>query len=1370
MARFKGGDLILNATKKVKIGTAEISDNASTLQINKPLKADGIQLNSGYEITSTSTYVGEDSTASLIPSTTVREKMTEATSTISGGTDAVGVVLQPRPDIVASQIVYAANGLELDTDMSGWDITTMSPIDIYGSSITGTALKSGLIACFYLTDPGGLKVEYLTQDETSVNVLSILSSYGTSIEPRSYIAGALSGGGCVIEAASSSDDKAYLIGVNAGCDIVVTEELPYDLNRYYTFGILPNDDIFIASSPDGTSLYWARYRLDLLDSTSFITVTDWEDTGYDLSSSSFTQGAYCRYLGENRVVIPVDAGFIIFNIQTKEVEATGTVTGVDDPYSICEITTDKKIMIFAVSNDTNTLNMAVFTDTGIELENGITVSTSYLGSIPGTTVLLPNGNVALFFRQTELGYYIIDQQGEEVSSGQIDISGSSPNAFVSMIPDGKLLIQHYNTDFYNSIINPPSIKFSNLGGYEGSSLSYPQVDSLQPASTIQDAIKYSKFPEKSPINIQGQVDGRDVGDNWVTSYATYSLGTGSNSGLIMHGVFTSLRKAAVFYCSSSAKNDSKCGIIDLDTMEIQETDIGIPAGKTVESGNNHTLLTKDKYMVVYFRGNSSGTDSWVKTVDINGNSITSDLLFDAPVYWAGELETGEILFIQYYSSPTRYKYSRYRIDVDSSSFVHISSVEAVGSLAGASSTYFQPIYDLGDGELLLTSQAGGRVQIVDINGNKLKDLDAFSLYSISNSDVAFSNNLIYLFGRDSNNNPKCVVLDRDLNLIKSTVDTDFELTLAVKDKEVLPNGTCLFSVYDSVGATSSYIFFVTPDGNFTYKIFPVLKINSVLIQHSIYNLGNGDFITIGGYFPDYKNTVITFFEKEPVDDRLIFHKTIAPQSNYGAYDYRPVKYTKEIIFYDTGTDSEKKTIGVFNSGRIVVFENVSSKMVYSILKSDGEIVVDRAELFLGTYTSNANTRIDENDKRSVHSFNNISYVLATFKDQSTGQRVTIVIDDEGNQPCYPMMHLNNDPSMYGVSSGILEDDRIIITENSTSGYEMGDGQYLSMWEVNTDSSAFEVVIPRIKQFERRDESDLVQITKNRVVYYGSDELSLLNTKNLGVTCTYENPCSGRTVRLREIVVTPNKRIVILCYTVNSATDVDFYARIFRYDDYNEQLIYEKETFLFTSQTEYDPISMVLNNDWTIAIYCTNINHIDPIASNRGKGILLMDETGDVLNADDYITYNNTSWINLPVLERGADGALYVIKTGSTETILEKWMPVITKESPFRSVAHVVTTTDSTTLIDIDKLGVQTIYTGTGTHTVTVPSFVLVNEIPIGFHCTFGRTSSGSVTFETDGGGASIISADSNVDLRTSGSTAKLIKVAHNVWLLTGDLA
>jgi hypothetical protein len=197
--------------------------------------------------------------------------------------------------------------------------------------------------------------------------------------------------------------------------------------------------------------------------------------------------------------------------------------------------------------------------------------------------------------------------------------------------------------------------------------------------------------------------------------------------------------------------------------------------------------------------------------------------------------------------------------------------------------------------------------------------------------------------------------------------------------------------------------------------------------------------------------------------------------------------------------------------------------------------------------------------------------------------------------------------------------------------------------------------------------------------------------------------------------------------------------------------------------------MVLNNDWTIAIYCTNINHVSPIASNRGKGILLMDETGDVLNTDDYITYNNANWTDYPSLERGADGSLYLCKKDSTSTVIEKWMPVITKESPFRSVAHVVTTTDSTTIIDIDKLGVQTIYTSTGTHTVTVPSDSNDN-LPIGFHCTFGRTSSGGVTFETDGGSASIISADSNVDLRTSGSTAKLIKVAANVWLLTGDLA
>jgi hypothetical protein len=439
------------------------------------------------------------------------------------------------------------------------------------------------------------------------------------------------------------------------------------------------------------------------------------------------------------------------------------------------------------------------------------------------------------------------------------------------------------------------------------------------------------------------------------------------------------------------------------------------------------------------------------------------------------------------------------------------------------------------------------------------------------------------------------------------------------------------------------------------------------------------------------------------------------------------------------------------------------------LKSDGTVVVDRAELFLGSYTSNANTRVDEDNRRSVHSFNNISYVLATFKDNSTDQRVTIAIDDEGNQPCYPMMHLNNDSSANGISSGILEDDRIIIAENSTSGYEMGDGQYLSMWEVNTDSSSFEVVIPRIKKFETFDESDFVQVTKNRVVYFASDKLVLLSTRNLGQVYTYDDPCSGRTVGTREIVVTPNKRIIVICHTENTATDVDFYARIFRYDDYTDTIVYEKETYLFTSQTDETPVSMVLNNDWTIAIYCTNINHVSPIASNRGKGILLMDETGDVLNTDDYITYNNANWTDYPSLERGADGSLYLCKKDSTSTVVEKWMPVITKESPFRSVAHVVTTTDSTTIIDIDKLGVQTIYTSTGTHTVTVPSDSNDN-LPIGFHCTFGRTSSGGVTFETDGGSASIISADSNVDLRTSGSTAKLIKVAGNVWLLTGDLA
>lgn len=1380
MARFKGGDLILNETKKVKIGSAEITDNGTQLQINKPLKVDGIQLNSGIEITSASTSVGADSTSTLIPSTTVIEKMGEATSTIVGGTDAVGVVTQPKPEIVSSQLIYG-NGIEFDSELSGWDVTTLTPVDVYNSSITGTALKSGLIACFYMTNPDGLTVEYLTQDGTSINSLNILSGYGTTLEPRSFIAGALQGGGCIIEAATSNDDKAYLIGVNAGCDIVVTKELPYDISSYYTFGILPNDDIFIASSPDGVSLYWARYRLDLLDSTSFVTVTDWRDTGYDLSESSFSQGAFCRYLGENRIVIPVDSGFVLFNIQTKEVEATGTVSGVDDPYSICEITTDKKIMVFAPSSETNTLNEAVFTDTGIELENGIEVTTNYLGSnTPGTTILLPNGNVCLFFRTDKpstayynVGYYIIDKQGQEVASGRIDLGNYYPNPFCSMLPDGKVLVQSYISEFSNYIINPSGIKLSKFNGLEFTSDAYPTINSLQTAATIQDATKYSNFPAKSPINIQGQIDGREVGDNWITSYAGYGPGTASNNfGYIPANAFPGLRKVGIFYCSTASKNDIRSGIIDLDTMEITTQDIGIPSGKTVESMNYKPLVTKNRYMLGYFEGDELFT-SWVKLIDSDGN-LLGTVEFDNIILGAGELENDEIIFLEY-KNGVGYQVSRYMINIDSSSVLgHISTVSA--DSMSALSDFFSRIYDMGAGELLITVK-NRYLHAIGVDGKIIRSKNLDSYFGSDRCCAVYLNNLIYAFGRDvTNGGATCVILDRDFDVLKTTNDPTIEISSSLKiyDSDILQNRTCLFTAQATLESVSNpYVFFVTPDGSFTYKKLPHVNgypSGEYSNQPFICNLGNGEFITVAGWYSGYEKLTITFFEKEPLDDKLIFHKTIAPQSNYGAYDYRPVKYTKEIIFYDTGVDSEKKTIGVFNSGRIVLFENTGSKMVYSILKSDGTVVIDRADLFLGTYTSNSNTRIDGNDKRSVHSFNNISYVLATFEDYSTGQRVTIVMDDKGNQPCYPMMHLNNDTDMYGVSAGILEDDRIIITENSTSGYEMGDGQYLSMWQVNTDSSSFEMVIPRIKQFERWDESDLVQITKNRVVYYGSNRLSLLNTRNLGVTFTYDNPCSGRTVRNREIVVTPNKKIIIFCYTVNSSTDVDFYARIFRYDDYNEQLIYETETYLFKSQTEYDPISMVLNNDLTIAFYCTNINHIDPIASNRGKGILLMDETGVVLNADDYITQNNSSWITLPMLERGADGSLYVIKSGTNETVLEKWMPVITKESPFKSVSDVLLLTTETALtLDRTYLGRNIIKTSTGTLTVTIPADITVNDLPHGFQCSFARTSSGGVSFTT-AGGVTLISAGSLTTLRVAGSSAKLIKIVGNTWLLTGDLA
>jgi hypothetical protein len=140
------------------------------------------------------------------------------------------------------------------------------------------------------------------------------------------------------------------------------------------------------------------------------------------------------------------------------------------------------------------------------------------------------------------------------------------------------------------------------------------------------------------------------------------------------------------------------------------------------------------------------------------------------------------------------------------------------------------------------------------------------------------------------------------------------------------------------------------------------------------------------------------------------------------------------------------------------------------------------------------------------------------------------------------------------------------------------------------------------------------------------------------------------------------------------------------------------------------------------------------------------------------------------LERGADGSLYVIKTGSAESILEKWVPVITKESPFRSVSDVLLLTTETALtLDITHLGKNIIKTSTGTLTVTIPADVTVNDLPHGFQCSFGRTSSGGVSF-TKAGGGSIISAGSLTSLRATGSSAKLIKVAANTWLLTGDLA
>lgn len=1386
MARFRNGNLILDANQKLKIDTSEITTDNSKLDINKPIKVQSLELQSGPAITNITNSSSSDSTSEIMTSKAVQEYIEDTLSNYSVGTDAVGSITKINPDIESSQLFYGANNVEIDPDIMNWGIET-TELTI-GSTEYWTRtflLSSGLICVLKTVKVGSyyhlnisyydnVNLKYSTTLFESLNLTSSPYSLGLNNS-------VLSNGGFVFVARQIySTSNNHLVAVNADCSSVIIKEIPNTIQKdNVILSILPNDDIVYIQSVDVNESYMGVFRADF-DTTSFTTIEDFTTiTGSEFVGNYIIPQIEAKYIGNNRIACLVSTsgasprrhGIGLLDISQKEIVKVTTEVTISGSASALLIGPDKKIYLPIDRFNEKDIQIRIF-DENIERIDIKTYSgVNYFQGLI-LPMILDNGNILCFYIQGELfvtdpnlAYIMVDKNGNLIYNnksmfGDMPLNLSMGGGFLK--DDGNVIlitkmqtgdpITFYN---FNPILTTNALTLGDTSITSISNDPYSTEDDVLLTTAAIDNKIYNKNVNLNNLSkpyISGDRNlGLDLLDKYNAFLYSRNFMTGATSA---SATITDEGYLALIYTTSSL---AKADLINPLTAEhVNSVTLSIPSASAMSASKREALRSENGCIVSYINRLLSG-DGYVVAIDQNGNQTIDPYYVTGSINSMVVLPNNEILVSRYYSSKTQI--NRLRVDVDSTSFLSITGWQDT-ELPQITNTF-----DIGNSRYLHTTSTIGLVTS-DIDGNIIKQL-AFSSAGVLSAGEVFYNkvtNLIYAIGYYSTaTNSRILTYNTDLELLDLydlgglTYNSSSERSAAV-----LPNGDFVFGF--NITSVGTRLVIIKPNG----KIIINGVYSATSFEQKIYlGLPDGQTIMSVGTSNDIN---VIFYYKELKDEPGKYQKLYKDYASLGYYDFKIPKFQKKTINSSiTRYSSTPISIIPFSSGRcaLIYTKNVSPyRPVMNIYNQNDELIVDTQDIFLGDNMSGTGVvSLSSDSYETCTGFIDRNWLVASFRNETSGQGCVVIYDDEGDQVCDPI----EVTSGTNLVVGALEGGKLYMVEYSVN-YNQGTGTHPQVWEINSDTSSRIIIQAPLRIGTYIDiVSKYSFLSKNRVagISTSSSGMSVWNTRSFGRG--FQTGSFGYTMTARPAATFPDNRVMSL-FQVGASAPYSIKSYTWQYNQTNDKINnIGLNDEIFTSLSTFSGRSIARSNSGAAVVGVFNEYPL-PSKSLYRYGIKLLNSLGEIINTDDLLNEQSTSAYSKILTVAGFDGQIYTVLSRSSSTIIfDKWIPVIRKDSPLKYGydVRIVATSVGITL-DKNYLDQRVTYNDTVAVNVTVPSNTS-DPLPIGFRCSFSRLNTGAVTFVA-GSGVTIVSAGSYLSLGATGSLAEITKIDTNTWLLTGDLA
>jgi hypothetical protein len=1389
MGYFKQGNLILKQTQKVQVQDVDISTDGSKVEVNSTVQVDGLQIGTGPVITSISNSIASDSTAELMTSSAVEGAINDAVSAFSGsgGAEPLASIFNPREDVKSSRYNVASQDI---ADLTYDNITASATDNRFGVC----ALKSGLIALASRdTSATGITVEYYKENGDSINSLSLLTQYSSAtLGPAAIKDMASTPSGKLISIFAVGTTERYLIAVNENCTDKIELQLPYD-SVPYAYGVLPNDEV-VMYAYNGSTYSMGIYKPDF-DSSSFIAIKAFAVVTDGTGNGTPLEGPTIKFIGSNQVVVPSGNGAQIINLESHAYIASNEFT----VSTSCLVENSNNIVTMIGATSTPSIYAKTFDFSGNDVtsEQIIVLSDKYDQGIPNIR-LLPSGDFIVLYQGVGgyIRYIIFNSLLETLYEGVTTIESNSLDCASDILPNGKLLIGSDAGSSVNisvlkfvgntrkelhlgdTVINDLQVSTSINGASDSIPTSNAIIGAFGNYNDKVSPFSKNRYMSGSGIFGQGELDWEYSGTPmWILNIA--NVGSDSYRSSYIKSTLLSNGNVCIFYRGTIAR-DFFALTLDPITFEILNTETWDNTLSTsLDFKDEGVLKTWDGVALILTYVQSPFPSGTSVLMAYHQNTGWFNLNISSTVKGYCVLDNNDILIFRYNYDMSKIDMATYRADIDTTSFVSITEwVDCPVPLV--ENDFPMRITPLGNGKFLCNLSTTELMEF-DLNGN-------YQIISKTDYGLTFGigfclDNRIIIIGKDSSNKITFVILDKQYRLLK-TVTTEFYNTafnVFYGIPEILSNGDITFSIHDTNRNSEPIAIFIKPNNE--YQITNRYNYSSTAGAVSSRDsnpmeLPNGDVLYI-----DYA-AVANFYilgriykKVNKWTDKIEVLENLN-RRNQGTYNQKVIKYQPQLVYKNTTpSTSSTRTLGYFNNGKLLIVDSALYGGSYwhphlSILDQNNNLTVNLKPIDFGS-SINVNQYIYCDLNYQVLAFNNKPMCIFSVT-TAGGQRLLIVVDDNGNTVCEPWIP----PTASSYSFGLLENDDIIVLEYVSSTippeYTQGTGSYVSTYRVSEDSTSLvNIQFPiHALVLAANGSGNIFPFDSNTMIGIYNNNVNIIDSKTFSIRA---NRLAFNTLDTGSVSILnrrppslDGKHFYISSYTFSGFANT--YVAKYKYDRTNEEVSIVDEALvssgmltalaaqLYMFETPNDYLAVPVHSVSSGGVY--------------KEGIIMLDRDMNQIQADDYLYFGATETYASFACTISRNGEIALLGRGvaSYDTYVKKFRPVIEMTSPMNACLDVnyVTDTTSVTTINRKHIGQVIAYSSTTSHTIYVPSDSN-DDLPLGFTCTLARLSSGDLTLAVDGGGVSISSISGNTSLRVAGSTAVLTKIDRNKWQLSGDL-